>query len=119
VVIGKRTASAPKAFSQGTVRDATYHKVILAPHKARRKENLPDLKCKDVFPPSTDPRGRAITAQSVKAHVLDTFGSAEKAEHWMSRPNPLFRGQTPRQVIQSDPSWVEAALVRIDYSVYV
>ena len=119
VVIGKRTASAPKAFSQGTVRDATYHKVILAPHKARRKENLPDLKCKDVFPPSTDPRGRAITAQSVKAHVLDTFGSAEKAEHWMSRPNPLFQGKTPRQVIQSDPSWVEAALVRIDYSVYV
>ena len=115
--IGKRTPSPlVKTSPQGTVRNATYHKVILAPHKARRKENLPELKCKDVFPPSTDPRGRAI---HVKAHVLYTFGSAEKAEHWMSRPNPLFQGKTPRQVIQSDPSWVEAALVRIDCGVYV
>lgn len=93
--------------------------MILPLNRARRKESLPDLIHEDVFPPSTDPKGRSITAQSVKAHALDTFGSAEKAEHWMSRPNPLLQGKTPRQVIQSDPSPVEAALVRIDYGVYI
>jgi uncharacterized protein (DUF2384 family) len=64
-------------------------------------------------------RGHAITFRSVQAHALDTFGSAEKAEHWMNRPNPLFRGKTPKQVLESDPSSVESELVRIDYGVYV
>jgi uncharacterized protein (DUF2384 family) len=64
-------------------------------------------------------RGRAITSRSVQAHALDTFGSAEKAEHWMNRPNPLFQGKAPGQVLESDPSSVEAELVRIDYGVYV
>lgn len=78
VKIGKRIPSAPaKSRREGTFRKAT-------------KENLPALKYEDVFPSSTDAPGREITAQSVKAHALDTFGSAEKAEHWMSRPNPLF-----------------------------
>jgi putative toxin-antitoxin system antitoxin component (TIGR02293 family) len=62
---------------------------------------------------------RLHTLKSVRAHALDTFGSAEKAEHWMSRPNPLLQGKTPQQVAESDPSSVEAALVRIDYGVYV
>lgn len=60
-----------------------------------------------------------VTAASVAAHALDTFGSAAKAEHWMNRPNPLLHGNTPRQVIESDPSTVEAELVRIDHGVYV
>ena len=64
-------------------------------------------------------QGKAISAQSVKAHAVDTFGSAERAEHWMNRPNPLFHRETPLQVIQSDPSSVEAELVRIDYGVYI
>ncbi|MBL8294231.1 MAG: DUF2384 domain-containing protein [Bryobacterales bacterium] len=63
-------------------------------------------------------RGPEVTAQSVEAHALETFGSAAKAEHWLNRPNPLFQGQTPRQVIQANPSTVEAALVRIDHGVY-
>lgn len=63
-------------------------------------------------------RTSEITAQSVEAHALETFGSAAKAEHWLSRPNPLFHGQAPRQIIQADPSTVEAALVRIDHGVY-
>ncbi len=63
-------------------------------------------------------RGSEITAQSVETHALETFGSAAKADHWLNRPNPLFHGQTPRRVIQADPSTVEAALVRIDHGVY-
>jgi uncharacterized protein (DUF2384 family) len=76
-------------------------------------------KYENVSPPSPGARGLAITAQSVKAHALDTFGSAEKAAHWMGRPNPLLDGKMPRQVIQSDPFSVEAALTRIDHGVYV
>ena len=118
--VGKRIPSTPaKTPREGTFRKAPHHKVILALNSARRKENLPALKYEDLFPPSTDAQGIAITAQSVKAHALDTFGSAEKAEHWMNRPNPLLDRKTPLQVIECDPSSVEAALVRIDYGVYI
>jgi len=59
------------------------------------------------------------TAQLVEAHALDTFGSAKKAEHWLSRPNRVFQGETPRQIIKVDPSAVEAALIRIVHGVYL
>ena len=59
-----------------------------------------------------------ITAQFVTKHALDTFGTVEKAEHWLNRPNPLLHGKTPFQIMQADPSGVEAALVRIDHGVY-
>ena len=87
--------------------------------KARDQEQTPSVANGQRIPLPKDAPGLAITAQSVKAHALDTFGSAEKAEHWMSRPNALFHWKTPIQVIQSDPLWVEAELVRIDYGVYV
>jgi len=50
---------------------------------------------------------------------LATFGSPEKAQHWMNRPNPLFQGKTPAQVIELDLIQVEAELVRIDHGVYM
>jgi uncharacterized protein (DUF2384 family) len=60
-----------------------------------------------------------ISRESVAAHALVTFGSPEKARHWMNRPNPLLHGKTPSQAIESDPVGVEAELVRIDHGVYV
>ena len=60
-----------------------------------------------------------ISPESVVTHARATFGSKEKAHHWMSRPNPLFRGKTPLQIIATDPTQVEAELVRIDHGVYV
>jgi uncharacterized protein (DUF2384 family) len=65
------------------------------------------------------PPPRDITIQEVHAHALETFGSAEKAGHWMNRPNPLFQGKRPKEVVKCDPSSVDAALARIDYGVYV
>jgi uncharacterized protein (DUF2384 family) len=62
---------------------------------------------------------REISAQSVAAHALATFGSPEKARHWMNRPNPLFQGKTPAQMIELDLIGVEAELVRIDHGVYM
>jgi uncharacterized protein (DUF2384 family) len=60
-----------------------------------------------------------ISRQSVKAHALATFGSPEKAQHWMNRPNPLFDGKSPAQVIEFNLVGVEAELVRIDHGVYM
>ncbi len=60
----------------------------------------------------------SITARSVTEHAQDTFGTSEKAAHWLNRPNRLFDGKTPRQVMRVDPASVEAELVRIDYGVY-
>jgi hypothetical protein len=64
-------------------------------------------------------REREISRASVASHALATFGSPEKAEHWMNRPNPLFHGKTPAQVIEFDLVGVEAELVRIDHGVYM
>jgi uncharacterized protein (DUF2384 family) len=64
-------------------------------------------------------RGGDISRDSVTAHALVTFGSPEKAQHWMNRPNPLFGGKTAVQVMESDPVGVEAELVRIDHGVYM
>ena len=60
-----------------------------------------------------------ISPKSIAAHALATFGSREKTQHWMNRPNPLFHGKTPLEVMQTDPVSVEAELVRIDHGVYV
>lgn len=62
---------------------------------------------------------KAIPDASILAHALDTFGSKEKAEHWMNRPNPLFDNKTPAQLMSTDPAAVEAELVRIDHGVYM
>jgi uncharacterized protein (DUF2384 family) len=65
------------------------------------------------------PATARISPESVTAHALETFGSTEKAKHWMNRPNSLFRGKTPSQVLRTDPVEVEAELIRIDHGVYV
>jgi uncharacterized protein (DUF2384 family) len=62
---------------------------------------------------------RQITRESVSAHALETFGSSEKAQHWLNRPNPLFQGKTPAEVVKIDPMLIEAELVRIDHGVYM
>lgn len=62
---------------------------------------------------------RSISKQSVTAHALATFGSPQKAKHWMNRPNPLFKGKTPLQVIGIDLAAIDAELGRIDHGVYV
>ncbi|HEX5228019.1 MAG TPA: MbcA/ParS/Xre antitoxin family protein [Bryobacteraceae bacterium] len=68
---------------------------------------------------STRVSGARISSKSVQAHALETFGTTEKAEHWMNRANPLFDGKTPKQVMKTDPAGVEAELVRIDHGVYM
>ena len=64
-------------------------------------------------------REKKISRRSIAAHALATFGTSEKVQHWMNRPNPLFHGKTPAQVIEFDLVGVEAELVRIDHGVYM
>jgi RNA polymerase sigma-70 factor, ECF subfamily len=56
---------------------------------------------------------------AVLAHAHETFGSQEKADHWLRRPNHVFQGRTPLEVVGSDPQAVEIELTRIDYGVYI
>jgi uncharacterized protein (DUF2384 family) len=61
-------------------------------------------------------------AQPIVAHALETFGSEGKAWLWLERPNTLFAGSTPIQILQTDPTQyelVEDELTRIDYGVFV
>jgi RNA polymerase sigma factor (sigma-70 family) len=59
------------------------------------------------------------TDVAVLAHAHETFGSQEKADHWLRRPNHVFQGRTPLEVVGSDPQAVEIELTRIDYGVYI
>jgi hypothetical protein len=70
-----------------------------------------------VFP--ADLALQKISPESVAVHALSTFGSKEKAQHWLNRPNPLFQGKTPNQVMRTNAVAVEAELLRIDHGVYV
>jgi uncharacterized protein (DUF2384 family) len=89
--------------------------------KIHRTHNRPLTTARKVKQPA--PREHSshaeISRTSIAAHALATFGTAGKAEHWMNRPNPLFQGKTPRQVIEFDLVAVEAELVRIDHGVYM
>jgi hypothetical protein len=65
------------------------------------------------------PLSKQITSETVRAHALEAFGDVEKTDHWLRRPNQLFHGRSPLQVLESDPEAVEAELVRIEHGVYV
>jgi uncharacterized protein (DUF2384 family) len=96
--------------------------ITLARPKKRAGAAAPSQKSRHftgISLPSADFVKRAISQKSIAAHALATFGSKEKAQHWMNRPNPLFHGKTPAQVTRIDPVGVEAELVRIDHGVYV
>ena len=60
-----------------------------------------------------------LSSESIRRHALNTFGSTLKVSHWMSRPNHLLQGKTPEEALKTDPESVEAALIRIDFGVYV
>jgi hypothetical protein len=95
-------ASGPRARTHLTTSVATE-----APENSNSRSNRPTG------------RGPGLSAVSVAAHALTTFGTPEKAEHWMKRPNALFGGRTPAQVMKTDLEGVEAELVRIDHGVYM
>jgi uncharacterized protein (DUF2384 family) len=59
------------------------------------------------------------TSEAVLAHARETFGSEEKANRWLQRPNHVFRGKTPLEAIEQDPQAVEIELTRIDHGVYI
>ena len=80
---------------------------------------MPDFCNTFLKDPSAQSKRPSITAETVLIHALDTFGSQEKTDHWLARSNPLLSGKTPRELLESEPASVEAALVRIDYGVYV
>jgi uncharacterized protein (DUF2384 family) len=61
-------------------------------------------------------------AQVIVAHALETFGTERKAWLWLERPNSLFSGSAPIQILLTDPSryeLVEEELSRIDYGVFL
>jgi hypothetical protein len=58
------------------------------------------------------------TIGRVLAHAAETFGSAQKAERWLKRPNPLLDGR-PLDRIEHDPQAIDDELTRIDHGIYV
>jgi RNA polymerase sigma-70 factor, ECF subfamily len=65
------------------------------------------------------PAGSVTPGSQVLAHAAETFGSTEKADRWLNRPNHVFQGRTPLETLATDPKSVEIELSRIDYGVYI
>lgn len=64
------------------------------------------------------PRSPTLSEQ-VRAHAFETFGQEAKAIHWLNRPNHLFGGKTPAEVLETEPDSVERELIRIDHGIFV
>jgi uncharacterized protein (DUF2384 family) len=59
-----------------------------------------------------------LTRNQVRSHALETFGEESKANHWLNRPNHLFSGKTPAEVLETEPESVELELIRIDHGIF-
>jgi len=60
-------------------------------------------------------------ADPIVQHALEAFGSEEKAWHWLGRANPLFDGNTPIEILQTDRSryeLVDDELTKIEHGVF-
>ena len=55
----------------------------------------------------------------VRAHAVETFGSEVRANDWLNRPNVVFNGRTPNQILKEAPAVVEEELFRIDHGMLV
>ena len=78
-----------------------------------------DIPESDPDRPITRQNGKLLTIHDhVRSHVLETFGEESKATHWLNRPNHLFSGRTPAEVLETEPETVERELVRIDHGIF-
>lgn len=69
---------------------------------------------------SADESDRMMRLARVMAHAIDTFGTQEKAAHWMQTSNLVLEGQTPLSLLDTDAGvrQVDTILGRIDYGLY-
>src|SRR5580704_14730820 len=97
----RKIVAASEQALPDTVRKKIYKRAVLETSIGLRTD-LADLKlAEDILSPTTVPSVGDIKIQAIRAHALETFGSAKKAEHWMNRPNPQFQGKRPKEVIES------------------
>ena len=69
---------------------------------------------------SVEESDRTMRVARVFAQAKDTFGTKEKASHWLQSPNRALRGAVPLELLDTDAGAqsVHTILLRIDYGVY-
>jgi putative toxin-antitoxin system antitoxin component (TIGR02293 family) len=69
---------------------------------------------------SAEESDRTMRVARVFAQAKDTFGTNEKASHWLRSPNRALRGDVPLALLDTDAGAqsVQTILLRIDYGVY-
>jgi putative toxin-antitoxin system antitoxin component (TIGR02293 family) len=69
---------------------------------------------------SAEESDRTMRVARVFAQAKDTFGTKEKASHWLQSPNRALRGDVPLELLDTDAGAqsVQTILLRIDYGVY-
>jgi putative toxin-antitoxin system antitoxin component (TIGR02293 family) len=62
----------------------------------------------------------SIVPQTLMAHALDTFGTADKARSWLATPNPALNDEEPLELARTakGAERVEEVLTRIDYGIF-
>jgi putative toxin-antitoxin system antitoxin component (TIGR02293 family) len=69
---------------------------------------------------SAEESDRTMRVARVFAQAKDTFGTAQKASHWLQSPNRALGGDVPLELLDTDAGAqsVQTILLRIDYGVY-
>ena len=102
-----RTKSSAKARREGATR------------KSLRTRNETLTHQRNARPQRDAALPKQVTSATVRAHALEAFGDVGKTDHWLRRPNQLFQGRSPLEMLEVDPAAVEAEIVRIEHGVYV
>ena len=87
---------------------------LVIPHRTflRRK-----LKKENLSPNETD---KAMRLARISIHAERVFHSRERADHWMSTPNPKFSGQTPFAMMKTEMGcrMVDETLYQIQHGIF-
>jgi sigma-B regulation protein RsbU (phosphoserine phosphatase) len=63
--------------------------------------------------------GATGSERTPRSGLPEGIRNRDPSIHWLHRPNHVFQGRTPLEVIGSNPEAVEIELTRIDHGVYI
>src|SRR5260370_21895722 len=91
-VLVHRTKSSAKARGEGATRKSLRIRNETLIHKRNARPQ------RDALLP------KQVTSATVRAHARQAFGDVGKTDHWLRRPNQLFKGRSPLKMLEVDPA---------------
>lgn len=96
-------------FSAVEIEELVIPKRTLARRKAKRE------------PLTAEETDKALRLARISAEADRVFGDPSKADRWLRRPNPVFHGKTPLELLKTEigGNMVETLLHQIDHGIFI